>query len=78
MLDDYNFYKNIIMVLKQKLIFNEEIWKYSLKYNDIDMLQEYLLNLGEKKLLNSMGHEIDLNFIKLDRTNNAHLLNHLD
>ena len=49
MLDDYNFYKNIIMVLKQKLIFNEEIWKYSLKYNDIDMLQEYLFNLGKKK-----------------------------
>ena len=78
MLDDFNFYQKLINVLKQSYIFNEEIWKYSLKYLDLENMKEYLINLGEKNILSCMGHEIDLNFIKIDKTNNAHILNHLD
>ena len=78
MLEDYEFYKNIISILRQKYIFNEDIWKYSLKYGDMDNIQELLINFGRKDILNYIGHEIDLNFIKLDKTNNAHILNHLD
>ena len=78
MLDDFNFYNKIINVLKQSYIFNEDIWKYSLKYLDLENMKEYLLYLGEKNILSSMGHEIDLNFIKIDKTSNAHILNHLD
>ena len=78
MLDDFNFYNKIINVLKQSYIFNEEIWKYSLKYLDLENVKEYLLYVGEKNILSCLGHEIDLDFIKLDKTNNAHILNHLD
>jgi len=78
MLDDFNFYNKIINVLKQSYIFNEEIWKYSLKYLDLENMNEYLLSLGEKNILSCMGHETDLSFIKMDKTNNAHILNHLD
>jgi hypothetical protein len=78
MLDDFNFYNKIINVLKQSYIFNEEIWKYSLKYLDLENMNEYLLSLGEKNILSCIGHETDLSFIKMDKTNNAHILNHLD
>ena len=42
-------------------------------------MEEYILyNNEKKKTLKSIGHEFDLLFIKLDKTNNAHILNHLD
>ena len=66
-------------ILKNKYIFDNNIWEYSSENGDINSLQEYILyNNNNKELLKSIGHEFDLLFIKLDKTNNAHILNHLD
>ena len=78
MLKDKDFYNKLMAILKKKYIFDSNIWEYSSENEDINSLQEYLLNNGNKKILNSIGHEFDLLFIKLDKTNNAHILNHLD
>ena len=78
MLNDKDFYNQLINILKNKFIFNEDIWEYSSYNEDIDTLQEYIYNHKDKKIFNSIGHEIDFIFLKLDKTNNAHILNHLD
>ena len=91
MLKDKDFYNKLIIylnfqvkkilmtILKNKYIFDNNIWEYSSENGDINSLQEYILyNNNNKELLKSIGHEFDLLFIKLDKTNNAHILNHLD
>ena len=78
MLKDKDFYNKLIAILKSKYIFDSNIWEYSSEYEDINSLQELILNNKNKKLLKSIGHEFDLIFLKLDKTNNAHILNHLD
>ena len=78
MLKDKDFYNKLMAILKKKYIFDSNIWEYSSENGDINSLQEYLLNKGNKEILSSIGHEFDLLFIKLDKTNNAHILNHLD
>jgi len=78
MLKDKDFYNKLIAILKNKYLFNENIWEYSSENGDIDSLQEFILNNNNKEKLNSIGHEFDLLFIKLDKTNNSHILNHLD
>jgi len=78
MLKDKDFYNQLISILKEKYIFNDDIWEYSLKNDDIDSLQEYIHNHKNKEILSSIGHEFDLQYLKVDKTNNAHILNHLD
>ena len=78
MLKDKDFYDKLIAILKKKYIFNGSIWEYSSENEDIDSLQEYILSNKNKEILKSIGHEFDFLFIKLDKTNNAHILNHLD
>ena len=78
MLKDKDFYNKLMAILKSKYIFDTNIWEYSSEYGDINSLQEYILNNKNKDLLKSLGHEFDLLFLKLDKTNNAHILNHLD
>ena len=78
MLKDKDFYDKLIAILKNKYIFNGSIWEYSSENEDLDSLQEYILSNKNKEILKSIGHEFDLLFIKLDKTNNAHILNHLD
>ena len=78
MLKDKDFYNKLISILKTKYIFDWNIWEYSSEYADINSLQEFILNSKNKDILKSIGHEFDLLFLKLDKTNNAHILNHLD
>ena len=78
MLKDKDFYKQLINILKDKYIFNDNIWEYASSNEDIDSLQEYIHNHKNKEIFKSIGHEFDLTFLKLDKTNNAHILNHLD
>ena len=78
MLKDKDFYNKLISILKSKYIFDENIWQYSAENGDINSLEEYILNQNDKDILKYLGHEFDLTFIKLDKTNNAHILNHLD
>ena len=79
MLKDKDFYNKLMTILKNKYIYDNNIWEYSSENGDINSLQEYILNnKNNKELLKSIGHEFDLLFIKLDKTNNAHILNHLD
>ena len=78
MLKDKDFYNKLISILKTKYIFDWNIWEYSSEYADINSLQEFILNNKNKDILTSLGHEFDLLFLKLDKTNNAHILNHLD
>ena len=78
MLKDKDFYKQLIDILKNKYFFNDDIWEYASNNEDIDSLQEYIHNQKDKEIFKSIGHELDLKFIKLDKTNNAHILNHLD
>ena len=78
MLKDKDFYKQLIDILKDKYIFDADIWEYSTNNEDIESLQEYIHNKNDKEILKSIGHEIDLTYLKLDKTNNAHILNHLD
>ena len=78
MLKDKDFYNQLMSILKQKYIFNENIWEYSSENEDINSLQEFILYDDNKEILKSIGHEFDLLFLKLDKTNNAHILNHLD
>ena len=78
MLKDKDFYKQLISILKKKYIFDEDIWEYSTYNEDIESLQEYILCNKNKEILKSIGHEFDLTYLKLDKTNNAHILNHLD
>ena len=78
MLKDKDFYEQLINILKAKYIYNDDIWEYSSNNEDIDSLQEYIHNHKDKEILKSIGHEYDLKFIKVDKTNNAHILNHLD
>ena len=78
MLKDKDFYNQLINILKNKYIFDDNIWEYSSTNEDIESLQEYIYNHKDKEILKSIGHEFDLSFIKLDKTNNAHILNHLD
>jgi hypothetical protein len=44
----------------------------------MNILQEYLFNHGTDTILNSIGNEIDFNYLKIDKTNNSDILNHLD
>ena len=78
MLKDKDFYNQLINILKNKNIFNDDIWEYSSNNEDIDSLQEYIQNHKDKEIFKSIGHEFDLKFLKVDKTNNAHILNHLD
>jgi hypothetical protein len=78
MLKDKDFYNQLINILKNKYIFNDNIWEYASNNEDIDSLQEYIHNHRNKEIFKSIGHEFDLTFLKLDKTNNAHILNHLD
>ena len=78
MLKDKDFYNQLINILKEKYIFNDDIWEYSLNNDDIDSLQEYIHNHKNKEIFKSIGHEFDLQYLKVDKTNNAHILNHLD
>ena len=78
MLDDKEFYNNLINILKDKFLYNDNIWEYSLKNEDIDSLQEYIFNKKDKTKFKSIGNEFDYQFLKIDKTNNAHILNHLD
>ena len=78
MLRDKDFYNKLIDKLKIKYIFNDDIWEYSSNNEDIGSLQEYIHNHKNKEIFKSIGHEFDLTFLKLDKTNNAHILNHLD
>jgi len=78
MLKDKDFYDKLINILKNKYIFDRNIWEYSSENGDINSLQEFILSIDNKEKLKSIGHEFDLLFIKLDKTNNAHILNHLD
>ena len=78
MLKDKDFYNQLINILKNKYIFNDDIWEYSSNNEDIDSLQEYIQNHKDKEIFKSIGHEFDLKFLKVDKTNNAHILNHLD
>ena len=78
MLKDKDFYNKLMAILKNKYIFDDNIWEYSSENGDLSALQEFILNDNNKNILKSIGHEFDLLFIKLDKTNNAHILNHLD
>ena len=78
MLKDKDFYDKLINILKNKYIYDNNIWEYSTENMDLNSLQEYILNNKQKNILKSIGHEFDLIFLKLDKTNNAHILNHLD
>ena len=78
MLKDKDFYNKLMVILKNKYIFDENIWEYSSENGDINSLQEFILSNNNKEIFKSIGHEFDLLFIKLDKTNNAHILNHLD
>ena len=81
MLKDKDFYYKLINILKNKYIFNQNIWEYSSENEDIISLRDYILSMREKEdksILKSIGHEFDFIFMKLDKTNNAHILNHLD
>ena len=78
MLKDKDFYNKLMAILKNKYIFDDNIWEYSSENGDLSTLQEFILNDNNKNILKSIGHEFDLLFIKLDKTNNAHILNHLD
>jgi len=78
MLKDKDFYDKLINILKNKYVYDNNIWEYSTENMDLNSLQEYILNNKQKNILKSIGHEFDLIFLKLDKTNNAHILNHLD
>ena len=78
MLKDKDFYKQLIEILKNKYIYEDNIWEYSTQNEDIDSLQEYICRNNNKEILKSIGHEYDLQYLKIDKTNNAHILNHLD
>ena len=78
MLKDKDFYKQLINILKNKYIFDDDIWEYSSNNEDIESLQEYIHYHKNKEIFKSIGHEFDLTFLKVDKTNNAHILNHLD
>ena len=78
LLKDKEFYNELITILKNKYIYDENIWEYSREHGDINSLKEYILSKNNKNILKSIGHECNLLFMKLDKTNNAHILNHLD
>ena len=78
MLKDKDFYNQLINILKDKYIYDNNVWEYSSNLEDIDSLQEYLLNKREKRIFKFIGNEFDYKYLKIDKTNNAHILNHLD
>ena len=78
LLKDKDFYNQLINILKNKYLFDKKIWEYSYNYEDFDSMQESLFNKNNKEKLNIIGNEIDYKFLKIDKTNNAHILNHLD
>ena len=78
LLKDKDFYKQLMDILKNKFIFDDDIWEYSTNNEDLESLQEYVYNHKDKEILKSIGHEFDSSFLKIDKTNNAHILNHLD
>ena len=80
MLKDKDFYNRLINILKSKYIYNNNIWEYSSENGDINSLKEYIIaNMHKNKnIFKSLGHEYDLLFVELNKTNNAHILNHLD
>ena len=66
MLKDKDFYDKLINILKNKYIFDKNIWEYSSENGDINSLQEFILSKNNKEKLKSIGHEFDLLFIKLN------------
>jgi hypothetical protein len=78
MLKDKDFYNQLINILKDKYLYNDSIWEYSLNNDDIDTLQEFIFNKKDKEIFKSIGNDFDYKFLKIDKTNNAHILNHLD
>ena len=79
MLKDKDFYNKLMVILKNKYIYDLSIWEYSSENEDINSLQEYIKNnKGYKRILQLLGHEFDLLFLKLNKIDNAHILNHLD
>ena len=78
MLKDNDFYNQLINILKNKYLYDDNIWEYSMENGDFDSLNDYILNNKNKDIFKSIGHEFDFIFLKIDKTNNAHILNHLD
>ena len=79
MLKDKDFYNKLMVILKNKYIYDLSIWEYSSENEDINSLQEYIKNnKSYKRILQLLGHEFDLLFLKLNKIDNAHILNHLD
>ena len=77
MLKDKDFYTQLINILKDKFLYNS-VFNYSLNHNDIDTLSEYILSNNEKNIFSKIGNDFDYKYLKIDKTNNAHILNHLD
>ena len=78
MLKEKDFYSQLINILKEKYLYDDDIWQFSIENDDIDSLKEYIHNHKDKEIFKSIGHEFDLQYLKVDKTNNAHILNHLD
>ena len=73
MLKEKDFYSQLINILKEKYIFDDDIWQFSIENDDIDSLKEYIYNHKNKEIFQSIGHEFDLQYLKVDKTNNAHI-----
>ena len=77
MLKDKDFYTQFINILKDKYLYNS-VFNYSLNHEDIETLPEYILSTNKKNIFSKIGNDFDYKFLKIDKTNNAHILNHLD
>ena len=80
LLTDKEFYMKLISILKQKLLFIPEVWKYSLIHFDIPNINEYIeyFIMNDKKNYNYLGNEFASVFINIDKTNNHFMNNHKD
>ncbi|KAF1320185.1 hypothetical protein FI667_g12582, partial [Globisporangium splendens] len=58
---DESFYRGLTGFLREKMIFNESVWKYALRYGDVVGTQELLAS--STHLMQSVGMGIDTSFV---------------
>ena len=78
LLSNKEFYQSLVQILREKLFFDSEVWRFGFYHHDLVTIKEYLEYQYPKDLLSQIGPEFDSFFIKIDKTNNAHLNNHKD
>lgn len=56
MLKDKPFYKRVISVLRERFIYNEQVWSYSFFHkDDLNTCREYLMNSRPHQLISRLG-----------------------